>query len=45
MVKEIKNLFRPLTAEEKEELKGAFKEIAEDLRALRDHYRRKRREL
>ena len=42
MVKEIKNLFRPLTDEEKEELKAAFKEIAKDLRTLRDHYRKRR---
>jgi len=45
MLKEIKNLFRPLTEEEKEELREVFKEIAKDLRALRDHYRRKQREL
>ncbi len=32
-------LFRPLTDEEKEELREPFKEIARDLRELRDHYK------
>ena len=33
------DLFRPLTDEEKEELREPFKEIAKDLRELRDHFR------
>ncbi len=35
------DLFRPLTDEEKEELRPLFKEIAKDLRELRDHFRNK----
>lgn len=34
------DLFRPLTDEEKEELREPFKEIAKDLRELRDHLRK-----
>jgi hypothetical protein len=34
------DLFRPLTDEEKEELREPFKEIAKDLRELRDHFRK-----
>jgi len=45
MVLSTEELFRPLTEEEKEELKGPFKEIAKDLRELLDHYRRKKDEL
>lgn len=33
------DLFRPLTDEEKEELREPFKEIAKDLRELLEHFR------
>jgi hypothetical protein len=42
MVIKTDELFRPLTDEEKEELKGPFKEIAKDLRALLDHLRKEK---
>ena len=38
------DLFRPLTDEEKEELRPALKEIAKDLRELCDYFRNKKKE-
>ena len=38
----MKELFRPLTDEEKKVLKVHFKNMAKDLRALRDHYEKRR---
>ena len=39
---QLDNLFRPLTEEEKEELRPIMKEVAKDLRELRDHFRNKK---
>ncbi len=40
--KRVLELFRELTDEEKEQLRGPFKEIAKDLKELRDYLRKEK---
>ncbi len=40
--KRVLKLFRELTDEEKDQLRGPFKEIAKDLKELRDYFRKEK---